>query len=372
MSLIQILIISTILISGDGLKFTKEILFTPSPDNLSEMFEECFSRHETLIPFGVSFLDRVFRGIEPQDFVVLAAGSGHGKTEIASYIASQAALNGKRVHMFALEADKNEIERRGIYRLAAQSYFSDPNRPKDLGINFEDFHYGTFDDRFLPYIDHAREEYIKRAKSFYTIYRNDSDFTVEHYENCMRIIDKGSDLIVLDHLNYFDTPGKNENLETTHIVKKLRDIVLKQKIPVILVVHVRKKNRHLDELVPSMEQIHGSSNIPKIATKIFTLSRVDDPENVNPRLIQTYIRPVKYRVSGGKTMFCGKVLYNIQTNTYEDKFVLGRLIKGGTEFQTISSSLEIPNWAQDDVKIKKTTPPKKCFYEPVTTEDVPF
>lgn len=330
----------------------------PSPSYVPDMLKENFSRSKRTIPFNISFLDKAFMGISPNDLIVMAAPPGAGKTELSSYIALKAALSGKSVYFFALEADRAEIESRNIYRMAAHRYFNDPKRPY-FQIDYEKFYYGTFDERFIDYIGKAAFDYLESAKTLYTVYRQDEDFTIKHYQEYIESIRGTADLIVLDHLNYFDTPGDNENRELTVIVKKMRDLVLLSGVPVLLVVHLRKRDKRNDDLIPSIEQIHGTSNITKIATKIFTIARKEDPESLNDRELQTYIRIGKYRVFGAKTMYSAISLYNLEKNIYEKEFLLGRLINGGTEFEAITEPNKIPMWAHQPKQPENYLEPKE-------------
>ena len=83
-----------------------------------------------ILKFGVSYLDDALLGILPNDLVLIGAPSGAGKTQLCVNIANANLAEGKRVHVFALEAEQDEWERRIKYQMLCQAYYSDQNRQR--------------------------------------------------------------------------------------------------------------------------------------------------------------------------------------------------------------------------------------------------
>ena len=57
----------------------------------------------------------------------------------------------------------------------------------------------------------------------------------------------------------------NENRAVKNIVKRIRDVSLAIGVPVIVVAHLRKKDRIPRPLAPDLDDFHGASDITKIA-----------------------------------------------------------------------------------------------------------
>src|SRR5690606_36783680 len=95
-------------------------------------------------------------------------------------------------------------------------------------------------------------------KNLFTFYKS-GDFTVSELQHRVEEIYHESDLIIIDHVHYFDWAEDNDNRALKEIIKAIRDIALQKAVPVILVAHLRKRDRNNKDLVPGMEEFQGSS-----------------------------------------------------------------------------------------------------------------
>ena len=74
------------------------------------------------------------------------------------------------------------------------------------------------------------------------------------------------DLIVVDHLHYFDFKDGSERNEINKIMQVMKDITENRKIPTVLVSHFnRDKN---PKRIPTEDDLMGSSNIGKQADTV--------------------------------------------------------------------------------------------------------
>ncbi len=321
----------------------------------SEAFESFQSRISTervdrlaltdrIMGFGVKFLDVALGGIFPNDLILLGAKTGLGKTALATRIAYANASKGRRVHYFALEAEKNEIERRIKY-----GFVSDMVRQRGIShqyrrMNFLDWYAGRLDDVTEMYERLVDKELGDKLKTLHTFYRS-SDFYAEQFERMMLAIQDQTDLVILDHLHYVDSEDPNENRGYKLIVKKIRDAALSIGKPVIVVAHIRKGDRRSAQLIPSIEDFHGTSDVPKIATKAIMIAPAYEQPSAKTWLLPTYIAPVKCRFDGARTRYVGLINFDIRTGNYEDWFDLGQIT--GEKFEIIDNS-KMPAWAQAD------------------------
>lgn len=289
---------------------------------------------DNILPFGVHYLDRVMRGILKTDLVLIGGKSGCGKTELAYTIADSVASIGKRVHLFCLEAEEGEYERRQKFRKIAKAYYASGG---NHAINFYDWCLGDYD--MLEPFEEAVQAEMNAQGNIHTFYR-DAEFDLDAFSKVFCTLNGQSDLVVIDHLHYFDVPDdRNENKAFTDILKRIRDLSLIQQIPVILVAHLRKGAANAEEaLVPDMTEFQGSSNIFKIVTKVITLGSGGLAENGNPI---TYFRIPKFRAAGERTKIIGKTEFDTKLNTYDTRFAFGVLSDDQQEFIPIKKP---PHW----------------------------
>lgn len=300
-----------------------------------------------LLTFGISFLDRALRGIFPDDLILFGAMPGAGKTQLAVNIGLINSNLGKRVHLFALEASKNEIESRMLYSLVAQEYYKSLVRPiLTRELNYEDWLIGYFGDKLEYFEDVAKNEILKR-ENFNTFYRDDEKFTEKTLDNMANTYAGETDLLIVDHVHYFDFIGDDENKALHSIIKTARKIVLDIKKPMIMIAHLRKRDK-FTELVPGMYEFHGSSNLTKIATRVITMAPGGPTEN-DPLKFYTNIRVSKNRFNSSVSNYIGQTLFDIRTNEYGD-WTIGKLSKDGKEFQPLAQ-WEEPYWAKPDRNI---------------------
>ncbi len=295
--------------------------------------------------FGVKFLDKALGGIFPRDLVLVGAKTGIGKTALSSITALTNAIRGKRVYYFALEAEPNEIERRMKYvMLAKYVYANSVSRMSHERMNYLDWSQGRLEDVVGPYEDRADAELSQAFKTLFTFYRQ-REFTMDDLERNAMAVQDELDLLILDHLHYIDTEDANENRGLKLITKRIRDLALSMGKPVVCVAHVRKGDRKVKQLVPDLEDFHGSSDISKIATKAVMLAPAHDQPTGVAHLWNTYIAVRKCRADGSRARYCATVPFNAKTNSYEEEFTLGRLKNGDEEWESINNS-ELPLWGR--------------------------
>jgi replicative DNA helicase len=293
-----------------------------------------------IIPFGVKYLDCALKGIFPTDLVLIAADSGAGKTELATTIALNAGQSHKRVLMFALEAEKIEIERRIKFKLYSEFYLRDNLNPQH--IEYDDWLVGEADEIFEPYKELVREKFMEATTNLNLCYKTEEDFGVKEFEQKLQAFRHHTDMVLVDHLHYFDTNDENEMMALGRVVKKMRHMALQEKIPIILVCHVRKKERGEVPLIPTMEDIFGHSDVYKNATKIVMLS--GNPEVKVPHLRETFIHAAKYRSKGAVKNYIAKVVFNTLKNAYEPQYIIGQYRPGMKEFIPLKDNR--PKWAR--------------------------
>lgn len=300
---------------------------------------------QRLIKFGVSFLDEALLGISHNDLVVLGAPTGKGKSQLATLIALHNCRAGKRVHYFALEAEKRNISRRLRFQKISEMFYADTNKPR-IHLDFQEWRFGLLSEHLSRY-----EREIDEAPDLYPnlyIYYRDKDFGIKDFQRAFFAISQDTDLIIVDHLHYFDFEDSNENKATKEIMKTIMDCVQISGKPVVLISHVRKRDKKTKQILPDIEDFHGSSEISKICTKAITLA--PDPGSETKAGNGTLISILKNRNDGSRTRFTAKMVFDYSKQNYGSHYNLGQMNFDGSEWKEIPSE-DVPFWSKKSVRI---------------------
>jgi hypothetical protein len=291
-----------------------------------------------LKPYGVKFLDECTGGLACDDLVLLLAYTGIGKTMLAVLMAAQAAMKNERVIYFALEAHENEIEWRLKYREIANLYYaSEDNRRTTLTYRNWIFKDGPDVSKFeIP----ADRMFELKYSTLRTVYPT-AGLTSKGFEKCIETITNHADEVFIDHLHYFDIDSLNENKGLTDTMKTIRHSVLVSRVPHVLVCHLRKDPMGGSKILPMIDDIHGSSNISKIATVVIAIGRA--PDDCSSLIVPTYFRVLKYRRDGSVMANTARLMFDVKKNQYEDNYELGKLTADGFEKLPYG---ENPYWAK--------------------------
>jgi hypothetical protein len=147
----------------------------------------------------------------------------------------------------------------------------------------------------------------------------DEEYTIKEFHEDVSIAktNYNCDAIILDHLHFFDLTSQNENQEMKLIIKKISAYCKCYDVPIIAIAHIRKG---LTKLVPSMDDIHGSSDIAKIATKVITFSHARDIGKRSPELVPTYFKVWKARKVGGTDYYLLLCDFDLRDYEYQKDF----------------------------------------------------
>lgn len=295
------------------------------------------------IPYPASFLQDYLLGILPHDLVLIGAETGAGKTQLASAIAHSAVAAGRRVHFFALEAEPDEIERRLKFSLMSELIAWKELTDRDKARwSYAAWYMGHVDDLARGVDQLAEKRLATEIAGLRTFYRGEQ-FDRRQLE---RMLDQctATDLIILDHLHYVDTDDeREENRAVSRIMRRLRSFALRAGVPVVCVVHLRKADGRAPRLVPRIGEIHGTSNIAKVATSVVLLARADNRPARNPWIQNTYMAVEKSRLRG-RCPLVAMVGYDRRRNLYHNRYGLGWVDFSGTEVDFIGPEDE-PAWA---------------------------
>ena len=302
---------------------------------------------DNTLKFGVTFLDRVLEAILPTDIILLGAVTGAGKTEVATQIAFENAMKGKRIHFFALEAEDTEIERRLLFKAMSSKYYLDPEKPRIISPNYLNWYLGKDGDVWKKYSDVLNQ--ADWLGNLHTFYRTNKRFGIEDFKKKVLALNGKTDLIICDHIHYFDLDHDNENKAVGSIIKGMRDLALVNKVPIIVIAHLRKTDGKNKKLIPTMDDFHGTSDLGKICTKSVILAPGGPVPNTKG-VYYTYCRFGKCRVDGARTRFQVRAQFDATINMYRPDYELGTLNSDQTEFKAVRSADSLPTWLSSGAK----------------------
>lgn len=294
------------------------------------------------LSFGVDFIDDATRGILRDDLILIGAPSGIGKTQLCCNIANANLADGKKVFYIALEASEDEIERRLLYPLVMERFLSDPNRP-NVKVTFPDWLLGDHLDALKEYEESALQFFRAAYTGLHLYYKQDK-FGISELIQSVLIAAIEADLILIDHVHYFDFDDENENKAIKEIAKTVRSLAIDKQIPIVLVAHLRKRDRNNDDLCAGLEEFHGSSDLYKIATKVVTMAPGDIQADGT---FETFFRVPKNRIDGGVTRFLAREFYNYKKGAYEKgKYQIGRADQKRSKGFVALEPISRPSWTR--------------------------
>ena len=259
---------------------------------------------------GVRVIDDVFGGILPNDIVLLGAKTGAGKTALASAIALNNTLSGKRVYMFALEAEPEEIEMRILYEMVVGKARAHDPRAK---YNYKHWRLGRYKG-LDTYLEDALNS-VDHFKNFNIYYRK-KEFGIDEFVKETMAIKDRADLIIVDHIHYFDLSGDNENRALSDAVKRIRDVALLTGVPIILLAHLRKSANVVYKLVPDIDDFMGSSDLTKVCTKAIIIA----PRGNKKDSVDTLFYFPKFRGFSAPSRYLFSSPYDIYQNKYSEGY----------------------------------------------------
>lgn len=298
--------------------------------------------------FGIAFFDDALKGIFPNDLVLIGAKSGAGKTQLATHIAMTNALAGKKVLYFALEAENEEITRRIKYNRVANKFFNQKQNHENLVMDYAAWYYRKYGSKLDLIEKEVDEELSEPFKNLKTVYRTHGTFGIDEFDKIYLSESSNADLTIVDHIHYFDSDEPNENKALKEITKRLRDQALLSSKPLVVIAHLRKRDKKAKMLIPDLEEFHGTSDIGKIATKAIAIAPAYDIPGPSPELYSTYMRVLKSRVNSSLERYTALGYFDISKNEYQDHYKLGVIDENKSEWNETESS-KAPYWSKREI-----------------------
>ena len=164
----------------------------------------------------------------------------------------------------------------------------------DLDISYKGF-ITNKDEKLWKYRDAVKEDLINDCEEYLHVYKRKRALDIDMLTEQLVLAKTNADLVIIDHLHYFDFVTANEHQELTQILKKIRELIVQSRVAIVLISHLRKKTK--DRFLPENEDFHGSSNIPKQADTCIIVSKFSpakEEEQVVNQQVKTIYLPHSY------------------------------------------------------------------------------
>ena len=307
--------------------------------NIDDALQRAKSSRKKIDPnklpkYYLPYFDDVLFGIAPAELVVIGADTGVGKTHLANHLALYNARRGKKVYLFSLEGHEDEVVNRWKWQIICREYYKNP---RCIDMQYAKYEMNML--KGLEYEEKIANDELSEIGNNIKIYDRSTQLDVNVLSQQLDLI-QDADLVVIDHLHYFNIlDSKTETENISMIMRSIKDLTEEYKTPVVLVSHLRKRDR---KTLPDNDDFHGSSNIAKIASTCLMVSNNTDNHDIVNSRYSTILRVSKSR-SGASTFLAGEVFFNAKDNKYEEGYKLGKIITG--VYKTLDY-VEYPKWAE--------------------------
>jgi hypothetical protein len=258
-------------------------------------------------------------------------------------MARAGASSGRQTNLLALEAEVGEI--------AARLYFEELGKlVRNKRLDFGGWWRGDWtelDEKYGPDIEEILEPFLS---NLHTMYKKRGDFTTDSLSEVLEAIESKTEMVILDHVHVIDSTDEGELRAQSKTVRLLRDMALDAQIPVVAVSHIRKRGVGNGSIIPQLDDLHGSSNLSKVATQVVMLARDWDGPRDGPHLSPTFIQVLKDR-RGRHSNLVARICYDMSEGRYEKAYQLGRFQYVNRQQTWVELEKEqVPHWAKNEAR----------------------
>lgn len=230
--------------------------------NLEKLAEQ--GSEITGLATGFTDFDKLTAGLQPNQFIIVAARPAMGKTAFALNLAVNAAMHGdKSVAVFNLEMSAEQLANRILQSLGQ--------------INGTKMRTGRLEHNDWKRLNEA----ISKLSNVNLFLDDTPGITIgEIRSKCRRLAnsEKGLGLVVIDYLQLITGPAKaagNRQQEVSEISRSLKTMALELGIPVIALAQLSRAVEQREDKRPIMSDLRESGSIEQDADIVSFLYRDD-------------------------------------------------------------------------------------------------
>jgi len=255
-------------------------------DRISNLIEN--REAVTGLPTGFTDLDYITAGLQPSDFIILAARPSMGKTALALNIAENVALRGakegetaKRVAFFSLEMSRDQLVQRMICTEAdIESQELRPSKAITMSNNNIETE-AEMDNDKIEIMDRVWAASDKLANSSVFIDDTPGLSILEMRSKARRLkAEGGLDLIVIDYLQLMQAPAgrpstDNRQHEVSEISRGLKALARELNVPVLALSQLSRSVETRQIKKPLLSDLRESGSLEQDADIVMFLYRED-------------------------------------------------------------------------------------------------
>ena len=200
------------------------------------------------VPTGFIDLDKLLRGLQPSDLLIIAGRPGQGKTGFLLSVAKNAALiHKKHVAVFSLEMSNSQVAERLI--------------SQQTGIVSQNLRTGSLDENGLGLFAEAVEK-----SSDTQIFLDDTPAItpIQLRTKCRRLhLEHRLDLIIVDYLQLMtgDTRTDNRVQEVSYISRNLKVLARELNVPVLAAAQLSRAVEQRADKEPQLSDLRESGSL---------------------------------------------------------------------------------------------------------------
>ena len=263
------------LYSGDSEKFFKEIEnikklnveeneYIIAEDVAKTLEEEC-----SQVKLGFGDLDKSLY-ISENDFVILAGGTGTGKTTFALNLLSNLSKEYQCVY-FNMEMSKKTLYKR-LCSIETGIDIAKFNDMRSFTPNELSFLYSKLDQ-----IEERKIILINNSQSIDAIEK-----TISRIQSDKKIV------VILDHIGLINSQGSSLYERMTNVAKKIRGICLDYNCTIFGLCQLSRESQK-EERPPKLQDLRDSGEIEQSARKVILLHNKDSKKQVFVKDVDIYI-----------------------------------------------------------------------------------
>ena len=246
-------------------------------ETMKDLDEKYKKRNDLSYRTGYLELDNIIEGLHEQEFTIIAARPGIGKTAFALQMAEHIAKKGKYTYFVSLEMSAKQLGYRTISRKAN----IDSHKLRMAWLEDSDF------EKIVNVAGKVSE--IKMCIDTESTTIQD----IENRANELKI-EKDLGLIIIDYLQLLKSKTKfsNREQEVADISRKLKILSKNLNIPVVALCQLNRETEKRKE--PRLADLRESGSLEQDADNVIFLS-VDEDEEIKNRIINVNVKIAKQR-----------------------------------------------------------------------------
>lgn len=249
-----------------------------------DRIDEAARRGEEIygVPTGFIDLDKLLRGLQPSDLLIIAGRPGQGKTGFLLSVAKNAALRHKKhVAVFSLEMSNAQVAERLI--------------SQQTGIVSQNLRTGSLDEDGFGLLAEAVEQL-----SATQIFLDDTPAItpIQLRTKCRRLhLEHRLDLVIVDYLQLMTGDSRTDNRvqEVSYISRNLKVLARELNVPVLAAAQLSRAVEQRADKEPQLSDLRESGSLEQDSDIVMFIYRPDEWENDESKKNLVKLRVAKHR-----------------------------------------------------------------------------